>query len=340
LDKKKTKKKISHSRRHLIQALGAVVFNGNFKGFISGSIYTGNLKTICVPVLNCYSCPGALGACPIGSLQAIAGSAKFNFSFYVFGLIALFGILLGRFFCGYLCPFGLLQDLLHKIPTPKIKVPAKLNRILSFGKYVMLIGVVMLLPFIARNSFGMSDPYFCKYVCPVGTIGGGIPLVEHFDYHVIRDYGKIDRTVIAVADITRPGLQLAGHFKHFGPDRMQLIGNMEMAYLKTLTPEEESECLSRLFATGIPCLILSRRHEPSEVMLCCADKYEIPILQSDHSTSSIYSSLVKHLNVELAPHISMHGVLVEVLGEGVLILARAASVSPRPRLSSSNAGIA
>jgi ferredoxin-type protein NapH len=177
LDKKKTKKKISHSRRHLIQALGAVVFNGNFKGFISGSIYTGNLKTICVPVLNCYSCPGALGACPIGSLQAIAGSAKFNFSFYVFGLIALFGILLGRFFCGYLCPFGLLQDLLHKIPTPKIKVPAKLNRILSFGKYVMLIGVVMLLPFIARNSFGMSDPYFCKYVCPVGTIGGGIPLV-------------------------------------------------------------------------------------------------------------------------------------------------------------------
>jgi len=145
-------------------------------------------------------------------------------------------------------------------------------------------------------------------------------LVEHFDYHVIRDYGKIDRTVIAVADITRPGLQLAGHFKHFGPDRMQLIGNMEMAYLKTLTPEEESECLSRLFATGIPCLILSRRHEPSEVMLYCADKYEIPILQSDHSTSSIYSSLVKHLNVELAPHISMHGVLVEVLGEGVLIL--------------------
>ena len=177
MDKKKTKKKISHNRRHLIQALGAVVFNGNFKGFISGNIYKGNLKTICVPVLNCYSCPGALGACPIGSLQAIASSAKFNFSFYVFGLIALFGILLGRFFCGYLCPFGLLQDLLHKIPTPKIKVPAKLNRILSFGKYVMLIGVVMLLPLIARNSFGMSDPYFCKYVCPAGTIGGGIPLV-------------------------------------------------------------------------------------------------------------------------------------------------------------------
>jgi ferredoxin-type protein NapH len=177
LDKIKTKKKISPNRRHLIQALGAAVFNGHFKGFISGSIYKGSLKSICVPVLNCYSCPGALGACPIGSLQAVAGSAKFNFSFYVFGLIALFGILAGRFFCGYLCPFGLLQDLLHKIPTPKIKVPAKLNRILSFGKYLMLIGVVMLLPLIVRNSLGMSDPFFCKYVCPAGTIGGGIPLV-------------------------------------------------------------------------------------------------------------------------------------------------------------------
>ncbi|HHX19922.1 MAG TPA: HPr(Ser) kinase/phosphatase [Clostridiaceae bacterium] len=145
-------------------------------------------------------------------------------------------------------------------------------------------------------------------------------VVNYFGYHVIRDYGKIDRTIISVADITRPGLQLTGHFKHFGPDRIQLIGNMEMAYLKTLTPEEEAECLSCLFATGIPCLILSRRHEPSEVMLRCADKFETPILQSDHSTASIYSSLVKHLNVELAPRISVHGVLVEVLGEGVLIL--------------------
>ncbi|HHW93377.1 MAG TPA: HPr(Ser) kinase/phosphatase [Clostridiaceae bacterium] len=145
-------------------------------------------------------------------------------------------------------------------------------------------------------------------------------LIDYFGYHVIRDYGKIDRTVITVADITRPGLQLTGHFKHFGPDRMQLIGNMEMAYLKTLTPEEETKCLSCLFATGIPCLILSRRHEPSNIMLQCADRYETPILQSDHSTSSIYSSLVKYLNVELAPRVSVHGVLVEVLGEGVLIL--------------------
>ncbi len=177
MGKREKKKKIPGYRRHLIQLLGAAVFNGNFKGFISGEIYKGNLKSFCVPVLNCYSCPGSLGACPIGGLQAVAGSAKFHFSFYVIGLIALFGILLGRFFCGYLCPFGLLQDLLHKIPTPKIKVPAKLNRVLSFGKYVMLVGVVILLPILARDSLGMSDPYFCKYVCPAGTIGGGIPLV-------------------------------------------------------------------------------------------------------------------------------------------------------------------
>jgi len=145
-------------------------------------------------------------------------------------------------------------------------------------------------------------------------------VINSFNYRVIRDYGKIDKTVIKVADITRPGLQVAGYYKHFGTDRMQLIGNMEVAYLKTLTDEEKSDCLSRLFATGIPCLILSRCHEPSDVMLRCADRYETPILQSDHSTASIYSSLVKYLNVELAPRVSVHGVLVEVLGEGVLIL--------------------
>lgn len=171
------KKKIPGYRRHLIQLLGAAAFNGSFKGYITGQIYQGKMKSVCVPVLNCYSCPGAVGACPIGALQAVEGSAKFNFSFYIFGLITLFGILAGRFFCGYLCPFGFLQDLLHKIPTPKIKVPPKLNRVLSFGKYIMLVLLVFLLPIFLSDKFGMSDPYFCKYVCPAGIVGGGIPLV-------------------------------------------------------------------------------------------------------------------------------------------------------------------
>lgn len=145
-------------------------------------------------------------------------------------------------------------------------------------------------------------------------------LVDTFGFQVIRDFGKLDSTRITVPDVTRPGLQLAGHFKHFGPDRMQLVGNMEMAYLDSLTPDEKRASLDRLFATGIPCLILSRKLFPFSELLESAGHYQIPILKSEDSTASIYSSLVKYLNVELAPKSDMHGVLVEVLGEGVLIL--------------------
>lgn len=177
MDKNK-KLKMRKMRRHMIQALGMLAFNGNFKGFAEGTIYTGELKKVCVPVLNCYSCPGALGACPIGSIQAVAGSHKFNFSFYVVGLLMMLGILLGRFFCGYLCPFGFLQDLLHKIPLPKIKVPKTLNRILSYLKYVILAVFVFILPLALADKFGMSDPYFCKYICPAGILEGGLPLIS------------------------------------------------------------------------------------------------------------------------------------------------------------------
>lgn len=145
-------------------------------------------------------------------------------------------------------------------------------------------------------------------------------IVELFSFDVIRDFDKIDSTCIKVADVTRPGLQLAGYFKHFGSDRIQLIGNMEMAFLESLSPEDRLASIDRLFATGIPCLILSRSHKPFPELLESASQYEIPILQSDEATASIYGSLVKYLNVELAPKTFLHGGLVEVLGEGVLIL--------------------
>ena len=98
------------------QAAWFAVTNGYAKGFLEGKIYKGQIKYVCVPGLNCYSCPGALGSCPIGSLQAVLDSGKFRVSCYVFGFLTLFGALLGRFVCGWLCPFGLVQDLLHKIP--------------------------------------------------------------------------------------------------------------------------------------------------------------------------------------------------------------------------------
>ena len=145
-------------------------------------------------------------------------------------------------------------------------------------------------------------------------------LIELYDFKVICNFDKIDQTSITVADVTRPGLQLAGHFKHFGADRIQLVGNMEMAFLESLTSAEKKASIDRLFSTGIPCLILSRNHQPFPELLESANSHEIPILQSDDSTANIYSSIVKYLNVELAPKTYLHGVLVEVLGEGILIL--------------------
>lgn len=145
-------------------------------------------------------------------------------------------------------------------------------------------------------------------------------LIELYDFKVICNFDKIDQTSITVADVTRPGLQLAGHFKHFGADRIQLVGNMEMAFLESLTSEEKRVSIDKLFSTGIPCLILSRNHKPFPELLESAKRHEIPILQSNDSTANIYSSIVKYLNVELAPKSYMHGVLVEVLGEGILIL--------------------
>ncbi|KNF07751.1 4Fe-4S ferredoxin iron-sulfur binding domain-containing protein [Gottschalkia purinilytica] len=163
-------------KRTITQLLFSIGTNANIKGFLEGKIYTGKTKSLCVPGLNCYSCPGALGSCPIGSLQAVIGSIKYKFSFYVIGFISLMGVLFGRLICGWLCPFGFIQDLLHKIPTKKVKI-IKGDKILRYLKYVILALFVILLPLVLADELGISDPYFCKFICPVGTLEGGIPLV-------------------------------------------------------------------------------------------------------------------------------------------------------------------
>lgn len=165
------------SFQRVIQLLSAAALNGYALGFAKGKIFTGKTKLFCVPVLNCYSCPGALGACPIGSLQAALASGKNRFPFYVLGLLMLFGVMLGRAVCGLLCPFGLVQDLLHKIPSPKLSVPKKIDRPARYVKYAVLLVLVVLLPAFAAPEAGIAPPYFCKYVCPAGTLGGGIPLL-------------------------------------------------------------------------------------------------------------------------------------------------------------------
>lgn len=164
-------------KRRIIQVLSAVATNGYVQGFLNSTIYQGKTKVVCVPGLNCYSCPGALGACPIGSLQGSLGRKQQHFSLYVLGFLLGFGILFGRLICGFLCPFGFLQDLLYKIKTKKIKIQHKIDSKLRFIKYIILIVFVIVLPMFLLNDYGFSSPYFCKWICPVGTLEAGIPLV-------------------------------------------------------------------------------------------------------------------------------------------------------------------
>lgn len=157
-------------RRRLIQVISALLYNCNFTGFAKGKIYQGNLKGLCVPGLNCYSCPGAVSSCPLGSLQAALVSSKYKFPYYILGLLLIFGAVLGRTVCGFLCPFGLLQELLYKIPSPKIK-KNKWTRRMSMLKYVVLVVLVIGFPLM------LSVPGFCKYICPAGTLEGGVFLL-------------------------------------------------------------------------------------------------------------------------------------------------------------------
>lgn len=127
--------------------------------------------------MNCYSCPAAVGSCPIGALQALFDGRHRRIGAYVLGYLALIGLFVGRFVCGWLCPFGLIQELLNKIPAPGIKVREKLDRALRRLKYAILLVLVFALPFFYRDSFSLGVPFFCKYLCPVGTLEGGIPLL-------------------------------------------------------------------------------------------------------------------------------------------------------------------
>ncbi|HBU11888.1 MAG TPA: 4Fe-4S ferredoxin [Clostridiales bacterium] len=163
-------------KRKTIQLLSALLYNANIAGFANGTIFTGDIKGVCVPGLNCYSCPGAIAACPLGSLQAALGEVKYKLPLYTIGLLLLFGILLGRGICAFLCPFGLIQELLHKIPTPKLG-KSKWTRRASLIKYVVLFVFVLFLPLFFLAKDGVSLPAFCEFICPAGTLTGGVPLI-------------------------------------------------------------------------------------------------------------------------------------------------------------------
>ncbi len=170
-------KSLIPTKRRLIQLYAALLTNANIKGFANGKIYQGAVKNVCAPGLNCYSCPAASAACPLGALQnALAASGK-RTPYYVFGIILLYGIILGRTVCGFLCPFGLIQDLLYKIKTPKLK-KSRVTKAFSWLKYAILVFLVVIVPLIyAFKDFPL--PAFCKYICPAGTLGGAIGLLSN-----------------------------------------------------------------------------------------------------------------------------------------------------------------
>lgn len=161
--------------RHWIQVGWTALTNGYLLGLVQGKLYQGQGKQLCVPGLHCYSCPSSLGACPVGAFQASLTTAQKSIPYYAIAFLLFFGALMGRGVCGFLCPFGMVQDFLHKIPSKKIKLPRFLDK-LRLNDLVFLV-FVLGMPLLITNDFGMSSPAFCKWICPAGTLFGGIPLL-------------------------------------------------------------------------------------------------------------------------------------------------------------------
>ena len=173
-----------------VQAIATLLTNAYLKGFKTGTLYTGPLKHVCVPTLNCYSCPAAMYSCPIGAIQVtIAGAGGVDLTatqglwarmvaistslpMLTIGFLMLVGGIVGRAACGWICPFGWFQELLNKIPSPKFNGPV----IFKYAKYIILIVFVFLLPAFWLDEFDGGEPSFCKYICPAGTLEGGLPI--------------------------------------------------------------------------------------------------------------------------------------------------------------------
>ncbi|MCD6423529.1 MAG: 4Fe-4S binding protein [Elusimicrobia bacterium] len=196
----------SDKLRKIIQIISLLLINSNFKTFFTGNLYQGSFKKLCIPVLNCHSCPFAVLSCPVGLMQQflLKGLRQGIDGFlYVFGIVASMGLVFGRFFCGWICPFGFLQELLYRgrksesenvanplgVPYPNMSNPINpfrvrkrkedsrkeiwkmLFRVLSV---IFLFGFVLILPWLITNRWGLGSAMFCRYICPAGTFEAGI----------------------------------------------------------------------------------------------------------------------------------------------------------------------
>jgi polyferredoxin len=204
--------------RFWTQFWATLLTNSYLAGFLSGRIFTGTFqhpfslgkklflptKYLCVPTLNCYSCPGALFSCPVGAAQVIlAGGGGVDLTavhslpaklkiiltgvpLFVVGFLTLVGALFGRASCGWLCPFGWFQDIVHRVPSPKFRLPAWGHWL----KYVVLLVFVILLPLLLVDQYGGSEPFFCKLICPAGTLQGGF-LLPLFHQDLREQLGRL-----------------------------------------------------------------------------------------------------------------------------------------------------
>ena len=145
-------------------------------------------------------------------------------------------------------------------------------------------------------------------------------LVEDFHLEIAHTSTDFESIRITVEDVARPGLQLAGYFDHYEPMRLQVLGNVEMSYMAKLDPQKRLATFDRLFSYKFPALLISRGLEPDELCLAMAKKHNVTVLRSDETTGALITTTISFLASALAPRVTLHGVLVEVYGEGILLM--------------------
>ncbi len=161
--------------RKVIQFTTAVIINSHIAGFIQGTVYKGGLKRICVPSLNCGYCPGAFGSCPLGTIQSSVVSGNYQLLILTAGFLLLLGGVLGRFICGWLCPFGFVQELAYRVPLPKFSPGGYVIKLAGYLKYAVLVLFIFLFP--ALGLAYLNGSAFCKFVCPVDVLEAYLPLL-------------------------------------------------------------------------------------------------------------------------------------------------------------------
>jgi HPr kinase/phosphorylase len=145
-------------------------------------------------------------------------------------------------------------------------------------------------------------------------------IAKEFEFEVYYSPVELDEISISNNDINRPGLQFVGYYEYFDNTRIQIVGKAEMSYLENCGASERTAIYKKLLATKPPAMILAREITPDKQLLKQAEKFSVPILGTVESTSVLVSKLIAYLNLQMAPRITRHGVLVEVYGEGMLIL--------------------